>query len=663
MDPKITVLMSVHNGEKYLRQAIESILDQTFNNFEFLIINDGSADSSKEIIFSYNDPRINYVENETNIGLTKSLNKGLKLAKGEYVARMDADDVSLPQRLEKQLNFMENNHGIGVMGTWCYVIDAENNIIGSIRNHSNHPRIMGSLLSENQMVHSSIIYRKNVLEGAGGYDDNVSTAQDYELLLRLSEVTKLANYTEFLHKWRRDTPGGITRNRRSRQIEIRDKYRDEYLERNFNPKNCQFIDILLNNYILNPKDNILQKYFKRIRPSLSFWKKNYITIELILNTRYLKMQIKKILKTYNGMIKTILNFLIRRGLFKCIHPKSIIFLMKNVCNAKCIMCGLNYQENSNVCEITLDDYKKMIKNLDMKKAEDICYSGGGDPLLNSDLLPIIGYTDKKFPWIKKIIYTNGIALDEKKSEELTNYSLDLIVISINAASKDTYNRIMRVDAFDQTKENVKKFIQIKNKKQPTAKVQLSFVSSKLNINDLPDFVRMAKELGADEINVQYCRIYSKRFNLDKNELDTSFDKSQSLYFHQELSDRIMKESIKLAKQLNIIFRHEALFSEPMRKRCSCTWPMTTLMVGPNGEVYPCGGGEVMFYEAIRDKKLNFGNLLRGPVSKIWNCPDFKKIRQSCKGKNKDKKIAQCSNCNHTISWEGPDSEKSHVINF
>ena len=116
MNPKVTVLMPVYNCEKYLRESIESILNQTFKDFEFLIINDGSSDKSAEIVESYNDNRINFVQNEKNIGLAASLNRGLDIAKGEYIARMDADDISLPERLEKQVRFMETNPQIGICG-------------------------------------------------------------------------------------------------------------------------------------------------------------------------------------------------------------------------------------------------------------------------------------------------------------------------------------------------------------------------------------------------------------------------------------------------------------------------------------------------------------------------------------------------------------------
>jgi glycosyltransferase involved in cell wall biosynthesis len=106
---KISILMPVYNGEKYLREAIDSILNQTFTDFEFLIVDDGSTDNSVEIINSYQNSRINLVKNDKNEGLVYTLNRGLSLAKGEYIARMDCDDISLPERLKKQIDFLDSN--------------------------------------------------------------------------------------------------------------------------------------------------------------------------------------------------------------------------------------------------------------------------------------------------------------------------------------------------------------------------------------------------------------------------------------------------------------------------------------------------------------------------------------------------------------------------
>ena len=115
--PKVTLLMSVFNGQSYLKEAIESILNQTFEDFEFLIINDASKDNSLRIIQSFDDSRIKLVHNSDNIGLTKSLNKGIDLAKGEFIARMDCDDISLPERLSMQVSFMDKNPDIGILSS------------------------------------------------------------------------------------------------------------------------------------------------------------------------------------------------------------------------------------------------------------------------------------------------------------------------------------------------------------------------------------------------------------------------------------------------------------------------------------------------------------------------------------------------------------------
>jgi len=120
--PKVTVLMPVHNGQQHLREAIESILKQSFTDFEFLIIDDGSTDGSTAIVKTYNEPRIRLIANTENQGTVHVLNQGIQEAKGEYIARMDADDISLPQRLEKQVRFMDSRPDIGISGAGMRLI-------------------------------------------------------------------------------------------------------------------------------------------------------------------------------------------------------------------------------------------------------------------------------------------------------------------------------------------------------------------------------------------------------------------------------------------------------------------------------------------------------------------------------------------------------------
>ncbi len=190
-NPLVTVLMPVYNGEKYLREAIESILNQTFTDFEFLIINDGSTDNTKEIILSYNDKRIRYIENETNIKLIDTLNKGIKLAKGKYIARMDCDDISLPKRLEKQVDFMERNPDITVCGTHLKTIGS--GIASVWKTAETQEEIICNMLFNSPMNHPTVVFRKEELGDYLYYSKDYPHAEDYELWFRLSERFKLAN--------------------------------------------------------------------------------------------------------------------------------------------------------------------------------------------------------------------------------------------------------------------------------------------------------------------------------------------------------------------------------------------------------------------------------------------------------------------------------------
>lgn len=201
-NPKITVLMPVFNGEKYINQAVDSILNQTSKDFEFLIINDGSSDNTAEILRNYNDHRIRIIHNEKNIGLTRSLNKGIKLSQGEYIARMDADDISLPTRLERQVKFLQENMKIALLGTFSHLIDDKGRIIGGLYKPTDYHIIKKDLKHINSFVHGSVMIRKEPLLTIGKYDVFFKRAQDYDLWLRLSQEHPVVNLPEYLYKHR-----------------------------------------------------------------------------------------------------------------------------------------------------------------------------------------------------------------------------------------------------------------------------------------------------------------------------------------------------------------------------------------------------------------------------------------------------------------------------
>jgi glycosyltransferase involved in cell wall biosynthesis len=201
-EPEITVLMSVYNGDKYLRQAIDSILNQTFEDFEFLIINDGSTDNTAEILQSYHDPRIKTISNRKNEGLIKSLNKGLEVAKGIYIARQDADDISESRRLETQVQYMENHKDIAAVGSSIKCINAYDEVIGFSAFPISPAEIrLSLLLGRWTFAHGAVMLRNHPAQRIR-YDENALHAEDYDLWLKLSRRFPMANINDRLYNLR-----------------------------------------------------------------------------------------------------------------------------------------------------------------------------------------------------------------------------------------------------------------------------------------------------------------------------------------------------------------------------------------------------------------------------------------------------------------------------
>ncbi len=199
-DPTISVLMGVYNEEAYLEKAIDSILGQTFEDFEFLIVDDNSTDQSPTIVESYKDDRIQLIRNDTNQGLTASLNRALDRAKGTYVARQDADDISEPWRFERQVSFLERNDDVALVGTGAYLIDSDDNVVDKRIGYCTPT--FEDFLEKSHLVHGSILARRSVLKDLGGYDEFFRYGQDYDLWLRLSKHHKISNIPKPLYRHR-----------------------------------------------------------------------------------------------------------------------------------------------------------------------------------------------------------------------------------------------------------------------------------------------------------------------------------------------------------------------------------------------------------------------------------------------------------------------------
>jgi len=205
MAPKISVVMSVYQGERYLEEALDSVLDQTWRDYEYVIVDDGSTDATGMILTRHaaRDRRIVLLKNERNLGLTKSLNRALSVACGEYVARQDADDVSMPRRLESQIRFMESRPDVGLLGTACRVIDAEGRAVGECVWPANDTAIRWQMLFHNAFCHSSVMWRRAAFaECEPRYDERYHYSQDYALWSQLLTRVSGANLDEPLVSYR-----------------------------------------------------------------------------------------------------------------------------------------------------------------------------------------------------------------------------------------------------------------------------------------------------------------------------------------------------------------------------------------------------------------------------------------------------------------------------
>lgn len=203
-NPLVSVLMTAYNAEKYVGLAIESILEQTYKNFEFIIIEDCSKDNTWEVIEKYSkkDKRIVAIKNESNLNAGGSSNKGLKLCKGKYVVRMDADDWSFTYRIEKQVEFMEKHPEVVVSGGSMVICDEDFNTMGIRRYPLSNGEIRNIILRFNPVPHPASIWRKEAIDKTNGYPSKLGISEDYAITLDISQFGDLANIEDELVKYR-----------------------------------------------------------------------------------------------------------------------------------------------------------------------------------------------------------------------------------------------------------------------------------------------------------------------------------------------------------------------------------------------------------------------------------------------------------------------------
>jgi len=210
--PKVSVILPVYNGEKFIAEAIQSVLDQTFRDFELIIIDDGSTDNTAALIKNFFDSRIIYIHQNKRPGLVKLLNIGLSIAKGKYIARIDADDVWIDHdKLKKQVDFLNKNEKCSIVGTGAIVVDETGKENYRFLNPVSDGEIRNKILLRNCFVHSSVMMRKSAVDLVGGYQEG-SYSEDYHLWLKIGLIAGFANLPEYAVKYRVTSSGLSTIN-------------------------------------------------------------------------------------------------------------------------------------------------------------------------------------------------------------------------------------------------------------------------------------------------------------------------------------------------------------------------------------------------------------------------------------------------------------------
>ena len=272
MVKKVTVLTLVYNGLPYLKEAIESTLEQTFKDFDYLIIDDASPDQNiQEFVDTYNDPRINFLRNENNLGVSETFNKALELISTEYVVRLDQDDINLPNRIEEQINYLEVNKDISIVCSWEHTIDSSGKIVRDWKKSiKNYGEFLGPvLLGLCPIWHPSIAFRKDDMIKVGGFKREYTRAEDFEVTSRLARNRLSAAIVPKFHLLQRHHEASQSSEFINEQARITHVIQSEAISDFMSPKNAEDLAFFLR-FEIKPEINEKHKsYILRMKKYLN----------------------------------------------------------------------------------------------------------------------------------------------------------------------------------------------------------------------------------------------------------------------------------------------------------------------------------------------------------------------------------------------------------
>ena len=516
---RISIIMHVYNAAKFLPESISSILNQTFTDFDFIIIDDCSIDNSWEIIQAFSDSRIIAIRNEKNTGTYPSRNSGISLSKGRYITMMDANGIALPDRLTKQYDYMENNPDVLALGTQYEYSGTDY----KVENPVSYPEICAGLLNANCILHSSLLIRTDFIKQNGGYDEQYKYASDYDLVCRLCLTGKIENLPD-IYMVCRMNPDQVTDSKQLEQNRytdlIRQKYQIAFINKyksaelpEVNEAETGYPDMgrVIGLYIMgecfnqsfqDSADSLLAFIIDNVNSSKTLSLKNGILgigsgIIYLLRNRFVDGDEDDVLESLDEVVfSSILNFqeelnfdwegtsyyLRKRALmqnsknmsarqkikkiskvFKNLLPKKVRIDASTLCQLNCKSCYMRKNNFGTLGKgyLKFADFKNFIQN--NKFVRNIELSNSGEIFLNPDLLHILKYA---FDNNIELEATNGVNFNHVSDEildALVKYKFKFITFSIDGASQDIYSMYRINGNFDTVVENIKRLNTYKQK--------------------------------------------------------------------------------------------------------------------------------------------------------------------------------------------------------
>lgn len=343
-------------------------------------------------------------------------------------------------------------------------------------------------------------------------------------------------------------------------------------------------------------------------------------------------------------------------------PSSLNLLMIDKCNARCVMCGHDYQGCGTSESLTLEKIQRIYSKLDLKQLVEVVYGGGGEPFLNPELTDIAEYTSSCCPAVQHTVISNMVS--KCSHETLTRLIKSRVhfLVSVNAATSNTFHEVAGVDAFEYVCRNIKDIVALRDKINKSVSISISIILMRQNIDELPEFVKLANRLGVDGVKAMYVRIYPEQYRI-KSDGKMHIQPEDSLFHHQQLSNDRILEAEDIAKNLGVRFEHQPLFGCSKQKERDCLEPWRSLYIGFNGELYPCAASEILFMHKVASGQYQSGNILNESLEEIWNNPFWRALRRTNFSHQQEELIPECLCCGSTIDWNGVDVITSHVMDW